>query len=89
MGAISKTTEEKLIKLFSLGKTVQEISEATGIEKRDILLHLTKRGLWSTYCSDCVLKQCFDCRGLSELGKPISVQDEIDLIATMKRKNKT
>ena len=85
MDTITKASEQEIIRLFRADKTVREIAEATKIDKREILLHLTKLGLWSKYCSECVLKRCYDCKGLSELGQPIGVQDQIDLIVELKR----
>ena len=85
MDIIAKESEQEVIRLFRTGKTVREIAEATKIDKREILLHLTKLGLWSKYCSECVLKRCYDCKGLSELGKPVGIQDKIDLIVDLKK----
>ena len=84
MTTIPQQDQELILNLFKSQKTVREIAEATGYDKREILLFLTGIGKWSQYCSTCVLKRCYDCKGLEELGKPISVQDEIDLLARLK-----
>jgi|GEM_PF-5826775 len=76
--------QEKILELFQSGSTVREIAKEVGIEPRPILLYLTKRGFWSEFCSDCVLKRCFDCRGLEELGKPLDAQDKKRLIAGLR-----
>lgn len=70
--------------LFRQGKTVREISTETGLDEKEILLTLTKSGLWSPYCSECVVKRCYECKGLSELGKTVSIQDSIDAVAALK-----
>ena len=84
METIPSTMQQEVIVLFKKDKTVREIADATGFDKQDILRFLTKEGYWSEYCSECVVKRCYDCPGLSELGKPISIQDRINLIAKMK-----
>lgn len=87
---LTQAQQDSIVKLFRRDLTVNEISEATGIAPREVLLFLTARGYWSKFCSDCSLKRCYDCRGLAELGQPISAQDTIDLIAaTKKAKNDT
>jgi len=87
METIPQEVQQEIMLLFKQQKTVREIAEITGHDKRDILLYLTKLGKWSAYCSGCVLKRCYDCKGLEELGKPISIQDEIDFLAMLKDKN--
>ena len=82
---IPSDVQDQIIKLFKEGKTVREMEDATKYDKKDILLFLTGSGLWSKYCSTCVLKRCFDCPGLEELGKPLGAQDQIDLLANLKR----
>ncbi len=84
METIPSSMQQEIIVLFKKDKTVREIEELTGFNKQDVLLFLTKEGYWSENCSGCVVKRCYDCPGLSELGKPISTQDRIDFIARMK-----
>jgi len=85
METIPRETQAKILELFRKEKTVSEIATLIGYEKKEILLWLTKSGFWSKYCSECVLKRCYDCRGLSELGKPVGIQDQIDLISYLAR----
>ncbi len=84
MEALSSSVHQEIIVLFKEDKTVHEIAELLKLYKQDVLLFLTKEGYWSENCSECVVKRCYECPGLSELGKPISTQDRIDLIARMK-----
>ena len=84
MEALSSSVHQEIIVLFKEDKTVHEIAELLKLYKQDVLLFLTKEGYWSENCSGCVVKRCYECPGLSELGKPISTQDRIDLIARMK-----
>ena len=78
--------QREVLKLFHKGKTVREISDVVRQDKKDVLIFLTKLGHWSEYCSNCVLKKCYDCRGLKEIGQPKPVQDQIDLAARLKGK---
>lgn len=82
---LTEESQRIAIDLFKQGKTVREISNQIGYTSQDILVFLTGKGLWSIYCSGCVLKRCYDCPGLSELGKPIGVQDVINLKASIKK----
>jgi len=82
---LSKEQQHLVMSLYHANATVNEIAQKTSLDPNAILLYLTRRGLWSEYCSECVIKRCYDCRGLSELGKPLSVQDEINLLATLKK----
>jgi hypothetical protein len=86
MYSIPSESQGVIVRLFKAGHTVNEIASETRIDKDKILLFLTRIGYWSQYCSDCTVKRCYDCRGLQELGKPLSVQDKIDLMADLKRK---
>lgn len=88
MEIIPSCTRQEIIVLFKKDKTAREISKITGFDKENILEFLTKEGYWSENCSGCVVKRCYDCPGLSELGRPISTQDRIDLIAEMKNDKK-
>ncbi len=81
LSLISKT---ELLKLFQEKFTVNQIAEKTKVDKKEILLFLTKENCWSQFCSSCVIKDCYNCKGLEEFGKPISVQDRIDFIARTK-----
>lgn len=84
MDTIPSTIWQKVVTLFHQSKTTREIGELTGINKQTILELLTKKSYWSKYCSECTIKRCYDCPGLSKLGKPVSIQDQIDVIASMK-----
>ena len=84
METLPQEVQQAATLLFKQKKTIQEISELTGYDQKEILLYLTKIGCWSQYCSTCVIKRCYDCKGLEELGKPVSVQDQIDFIARSK-----
>ena len=75
----------EIIMLFKTGLTVNEIARRTGDDAHAILLFLTRQGYWSKYCSECVVRKCGDCRGFAELGRPISVQDQIDALAKLNR----
>lgn len=88
MDTIPSNMQQEVILLFKKDKTAREIAELTGFDKQDILEFLTKKGYWSDNCSECVVKRCYDCIGLSELGRPISIQDRIDLIAKLKNDEK-
>ena len=85
---LSPTLRTGIVKLFSEGLTVNQIAEKTNTSKQDILLFLTREGHWSKFCSSCTIKNCYNCKGLEEFGKPISMQDHIDLIANMKNAKK-
>lgn len=90
MDTIPSSMQQEIIVLFKKNKTVREIADVTGFDKQAILEFLTKEGYWSVNCSGCVVKRCYDCIGLYELGKPISIQDRINFIAEMKNdSNKT
>ena len=82
---LTEESQRIAIELFKQGKTVREISDKIGYGSQDILVFLTGKGLWSIYCSGCVLKRCYDCPGLSELGRPLGVQDAIDLKVSIKK----
>ena len=84
MEIIPSIVQQEIIVLFKKDKTVREIAELTRFDKKQVLEFLTKNGYWSENCSECVVKRCYDCPGLSELGKPISIQDQINIIARMK-----
>ena len=84
MLTIPTDVQHEIVVLFRRDKTVREISELLGYDKQEILAFLTKKGYWSDNCSGCSLKRCYDCRGLEELGRPISVQDRINFLARMK-----
>ena len=88
MHAISSEIGKKIISLFKKNLTVNEIANKTGVSAKNILLWLTSKGFWSQYCSSCMLKRCYECRGLQELGKPISTQDQIDLIANFRKNDR-
>lgn len=77
--------QHEIIVLFKEEKTMREISELMGYDKQVILEFLTKKGYWSNNCSGCRLKRCYDCRGLEELGRPVSIQDQINFIAGTKQ----
>jgi len=85
METIPSSMEQEIIALFKTDKTAREIAELTGFDKQVILEFLTKKGYWSEYCSECVVKRCYDCPGLNTLGRPVSIQDRIDLIAKMRK----
>jgi len=87
MGVIPLEIQQAIISLFRKDKTVQEIAELTGYDKKEILFWLTKNGYWSKYCGECVLKGCYGCKGLYELGCPIGIQDQIDLKVILARIN--
>lgn len=84
MVTIPSSMQQEIVILFKKNETVRTIAELTGFDKQDILEFLTKEGHWSDNCSECVVKYCYDCPGLSELGRPISTQDRINAIARMK-----
>lgn len=84
MEVIPALLQQEIIVLFKQDKTAREIAERTGFTKEDILFFLTKESHWSKYCSSCVLKRCYDCQGLQELGKPVSIQDRINFMANNK-----
>lgn len=86
---LTPEAQSKTLDLFKAGKTAREIAQEVGYGEQDVLLYLTGMGLWSKYCSTCVLKRCFDCKGLEEFGKPISIQDAIDLKASIKKNDAT
>ena len=88
MDIIPSSMQQEIIILFKKDKTAREIAELTGFDKQTVLEFLTKENYWSEYCSGCTVKRCYDCSGLRELGKPISMQDQIDLIARMKNATK-
>lgn len=88
MTTLSPDLKTDILKLFREKFTVNQIAEKTSIGRKDILLFLTKKGFWSEFCSSCAIKNCYNCKGLEELGRPISVQDRIDLIARMKNATK-
>lgn len=84
MVLIPTDVQHEIIVLFHKDKTVREISELLGYDRQEILYFLTKKGYWSDNCSECQVKRCYDCPGLEELGRPISVQDRINFIARTK-----
>ncbi len=88
MEIISFVVQYELVVLFNKNKTVTEIAERLGYNKQDVLEFLTKEGYYSENCSGCVVKRCYECPGLSELGKPISIQDQINLIAKLRHEKK-
>ena len=88
MDTISSGMQQEIIVLFKKNKTVREIAGVTRFDQQTILEFLTKEGYWSKNCSECVVKRCYDCPGLSELGKPVSIQDQIDVIAKLKNDKK-
>ena len=88
MTILSPVLKTEALKLFHKKFTVNQIAEKTDVDSKEILLFLTKEGCWSQFCSSCVIKDCYNCRGLQEFGKPISVQDRIDFIARMKNATK-
>lgn len=83
-GIFSPEQAATIIELFRAGQTVNEIAERVQQDAHQILLFLTAKGFWSEYCSGCEIKRCYDCKGLAELGKPISIQDRIDIIARLR-----
>lgn len=87
MDVLPLEIQQEIVVLFKKDKTVREIAALTGYDEKEVLLWLTKNGYWSKYCSECVLKRCYDCKGLYELGQPIGVQDQIDLKVTLGGKN--
>ena len=74
------------IKAITCGGTVREASEYIKEDAEEVLLELTKGGLWSRFCSACKLKNCLDCPGLYKLGSPVTLQDRIDFLASLKGK---
>lgn len=88
MVTIPMDVQHEIIVLFKKDNTVREISELLGYDKQDILFFLTKKGYWSDNCSGCTIKRCYDCMGLEELGRPVSVQDRINFIARVKNDTK-
>lgn len=88
MVAIPLVVQHEILILFKNDKTAREIAELLGYDKQDVLSFLTKKGYWSDNCSECNVKRCYDCPGLEELGRPISIQDRINLIARMKNDKK-
>jgi len=85
---IPVSVRQEIIILFEQRKTVNEIATLTGFDAQTILEFLTKEGYWSENCSGCTIKRCYDCPGLEELGRPVSIQDRIDFIARMKNDSK-
>ena len=88
MTILSPVLKTEALKLFYKKFTVNQIAEKINVSSKEILLFLTKEGCWSKFCSSCVLKDCYNCKGLEEFGKPISVQDRIDFIARVKNATK-
>ena len=88
METISFVVQQEIIVLFKKNNTVTEIAEQTEYSKQDVLEFLTKEGYYSENCSGCVVKRCYECPGLSELGRPISIQDQINLIAKLRNEKK-
>ncbi len=95
MVTLSPALKTEILKLFREKFTVNQIAarlfvlKQIKIDPKEILLFLTKEGCWSRFCSSCVIKDCYNCKGLEEFGKPISVQDRIDFTAQVKNaKNK-
>ena len=84
MKVVPEIRRNEIIALFNKNCTVREIANRTRIDKQIILEFLTKENHWSNNCSGCSIKRCYDCPGLSELGKPISIQDRINFIAKTK-----
>lgn len=88
MTTLSHILKTEALKLFHKKFTVNQIADKTDVNSKEILLFLTKEDCWSKFCSSCVIKDCYNCQGLEELGKPISVQDRIDFIAGVKNATK-
>jgi hypothetical protein len=86
---LTQEQQQAVVSLYHANATVNEIAQKTGLDPKAVLFYLTGQGLWSEFCSGCVLKRCYDCRGLSELGKPISIQDEVNLLATLRKPRAT
>lgn len=84
MTTFSPVLKTEILRLFYDMLTVNQIAEKTHTDNKEILLFLTKEGHWSKVCSSCVIKDCYNCKGLEEFGKTISVQDRIDFIARAK-----
>ncbi|KKN01810.1 hypothetical protein LCGC14_1123920 [marine sediment metagenome] len=84
MLTLSPDLKTEILKLFREMFTVNQIAEKTNVDRKEILLFLTKEGHWSKACSSCVIKDCYNCKGLEEFGKTISIQDRIDFIARVK-----
>ena len=85
MQLVPVSVRDEIIVLFKKRHTIREIADLTGFNKQTILEFLTKEGYWSQNCSSCVIKRCYDCTGLEEFGRPVSVQDRIDFLARMKK----
>lgn len=84
MPVIPVSIRQEVIVLFKKRNTVREIADLTGFDKQIILEFLTKEGYWTENCIECKIKRCYDCPGLEELGRPVSIQDRIDFLARMK-----
>jgi len=81
---LSVQEQDVVVRLFNKRLTVNQISEALKVDEKEVLSFLTAQGYWSKYCSGCVIKNCYNCPGLQDLGKPITIQDRIDFIARVK-----